>query len=356
MKNLHLKIKSFIFALTLFLLHVEEAKGIAINAMPLTMPQHLMRHFYFMRHKPEIGEKHGMLTLVDIRSKHEKGKATYEFSCDCGNSKFIRLDSVRMGRTRSCGCVRIPDQSIRELCVKDYASGMSCENVALKNNTYRELVRDWVTKDGAARDRSQAGRDYDLDDFCFKNESNCAKYWAGFIAADGNVRGKGGGINITLQTSDIDHLYLFRDFAGSNSPVTKNKGRNTSCIRINSLIMVDDLKKYGIGPRKSFTYTVPEFLKNDIDFWRGMVDGDGWVNKYKSGQVVLGICGTLDTCENFKNFCLDIASSRASVLKNGNIFRYTITDNPAKEVMRVLYGNSPCVSLRRKYEKAMSLI
>ena len=69
--NLLFKIKCFIFASLLFLSHVGAAKEILLNAVPLTMPQHLMRHSCFMR-KIEIGEKNYLLTLVKINLKKIK--------------------------------------------------------------------------------------------------------------------------------------------------------------------------------------------------------------------------------------------------------------------------------------------
>ena len=50
----------------------------------------------------KVGDKVGMLTLLD---KKRENKRTYFYcKCDCGNEKWIRADSIGIGKTVSCGC------------------------------------------------------------------------------------------------------------------------------------------------------------------------------------------------------------------------------------------------------------
>lgn len=48
----------------------------------------------------EVGEKINHLTLIE---KHEGVKSL--FKCDCGNEKMINLYNVKIGKTKSCGCL-----------------------------------------------------------------------------------------------------------------------------------------------------------------------------------------------------------------------------------------------------------
>lgn len=51
-----------------------------------------------------IGDRFGRLTFLGETEK--RWKRTYgKFRCDCGNEKFIRLDGVSHGNTKSCGCM-----------------------------------------------------------------------------------------------------------------------------------------------------------------------------------------------------------------------------------------------------------
>ena len=48
-------------------------------------------------------QKFGRLTGVERRGSKNKD-TLWLFDCECGNQKIIRLDDVRSGRTKSCGC------------------------------------------------------------------------------------------------------------------------------------------------------------------------------------------------------------------------------------------------------------
>ena len=60
-----------------------------------------------MRVKFDVGEKVGMLTLIEPFTKDEKGVYKGKFYCDCGRTKIIRLSYVKSGHTKSCGCLKV---------------------------------------------------------------------------------------------------------------------------------------------------------------------------------------------------------------------------------------------------------
>ena len=49
------------------------------------------------------GDKYGRLTIVEEKPS-VNGRRYVTTKCDCGNQKNIRLDSLRQGKTTSCGC------------------------------------------------------------------------------------------------------------------------------------------------------------------------------------------------------------------------------------------------------------
>lgn len=51
-----------------------------------------------------IGQKIGMLTVVS--RKTENKRSYYLCKCDCGNEKWIRIDSIKSGKQKSCGCLK----------------------------------------------------------------------------------------------------------------------------------------------------------------------------------------------------------------------------------------------------------
>jgi hypothetical protein len=56
------------------------------------------------------GARYGRLVLTGARSLHRhpsgRCRASWECICDCGVVVFIAGQSLREGRTRSCGCIR----------------------------------------------------------------------------------------------------------------------------------------------------------------------------------------------------------------------------------------------------------
>ncbi|MFY8264034.1 hypothetical protein ACOT7R_14155 [Clostridium perfringens] len=53
-----------------------------------------------------IGNKIGLLTVLDKKSEKINGtsRVYYLCKCECGNKKWIRSDALKSGRTTSCGC------------------------------------------------------------------------------------------------------------------------------------------------------------------------------------------------------------------------------------------------------------
>lgn len=56
--------------------------------------------------KESIGEKFGKLTVLSIDTQKPKGETWMICECECGNTKSIRLNSLRCGKSTSCGCAK----------------------------------------------------------------------------------------------------------------------------------------------------------------------------------------------------------------------------------------------------------
>jgi hypothetical protein len=55
------------------------------------------------------GSRYGMLTVLDIGdifNSPSRKHVTWNCICDCGNKTTVRLNSLRSGIVRSCGCLR----------------------------------------------------------------------------------------------------------------------------------------------------------------------------------------------------------------------------------------------------------
>ena len=63
-----------------------------------------------------VGQKYGRLTVIrevePVQGKSRSRKA-YECKCDCGTIKVIKMENLRDGSTKSCGCLNEEQRSAR---------------------------------------------------------------------------------------------------------------------------------------------------------------------------------------------------------------------------------------------------
>lgn len=114
----------------------------------------------------------------------------------------------------------------------------------------------------------------------FENiDSEEKAYFLGLLISDGNVfkdnTGRQASISITLNSNDEYILQEFKEILNINTSISKD-GRGCSQIAVRSNLMANDLKQYGVVPRKSYITYLPKI--NDIymsHLIRGILDGDG---------------------------------------------------------------------------------
>lgn len=156
---------------------------------------------------------------------------------------------------------------------------------------------------------------------CYKNENFFSKpnltnsYWAGFIAADGNIytsttsRGAVRGLKIQLSSKDRSHLEKFKqdiEYTGNildeaikhtqlkHPQVQAMNGKTYYSSRLqfcNKQICKDLEINFNITPLKSLTIEPPTHLEFDhaIAFIKGYSDGDGCISIYqKRGKKQIG--------------------------------------------------------------------
>jgi hypothetical protein len=200
-------------------------------------------------------------------------------------------------------------------------------------------------------------------------------YWIGFLYADGYIRIKKNRylISLDLSTKDKIHLEKFKTFLSAGVTIRDRirkkilngeiKEYFTSIITISSKPLVDRLISLGFTSNKTYDAVVHPDLVKSKDFWRGVIDGDGWISNTHTRQYLytwLGLCGTIDTVQSFiefvkhNNIQTDVTTAR---FKKGTKNNYVtaFVNNVAKQVLDLLYKDST-LYLNRKYEKYIELM
>jgi hypothetical protein len=55
---------------------------------------------------PQSGERFGRWTVTGPLGHSSPGHRTVQCQCDCGTERFVLVDQLRKGRSKSCGCLR----------------------------------------------------------------------------------------------------------------------------------------------------------------------------------------------------------------------------------------------------------
>jgi len=300
------------------------------------------------------GEKFNKLTVIK-KTRRINGVQHYLFKCDCGVEKEQNIACVRYGSIKSCGCSKIGfNEEHQNEIIAAYENGESLKSLEKRFSTSGIVLNKLFKRMGVyIRNESERVRKFELNENRFELMDNEDMYWAGFMAADGNV--KDTAIRIDLGDADIGHLRKFLSFMGSEHKIYKAKGRTTSFVNICSKKVAKNLNKINIVNNKTFIMNPTEECANSRDFWRGVIDGDGWVYDRK-GVPHIGLCGSFDIVTAFMEWASKINGSKCTVRKSVNIFRISYERNMAIPIINAIYGDNPNYYLDRKYQVAKKFL
>ena len=183
-------------------------------------------------------------------------------------------------------------------------------------------------------------------------------YWAGFIAADGNIRKDFLKMRIELNIQDYSHLEKFRKSIEGNNPIKESiRPNNHSCyIDVNCKEFCLALNELGIIPKKSLTLhinfeLIPKELRNH--FIRGYFDGDGSINKYqRENKEYLEWEISFISSEAFLKQIIEEIKKERKFYSCGNNFRMCFkAKQDIIDIIDYLYNNAT-IYMDRKIEKA----
>jgi hypothetical protein len=214
--------------------------------------------------------------------------------------------------------------------------------------------------------RSDAGRQrqYTVNDAYFEVIDTPEKaYWLGFITADGCIYYPLGQrtpqLAVMLSSIDKDHLVKLKEHLAAESPVLVEEKR--AHVRITSQQIAEDLKRLGVGPRKSLSVMPAKIAPRLAShYWRGVVDGDGHVrafrNRHGHPKAVVELYGNPYMTHGFADYvrALHLHSTYARQ-KRTNVWAVSFRNAAAAAVLRALYNDAP-VYLDRKYAAALEAL
>lgn len=169
-------------------------------------------------------------------------------------------------------------------------------------------------------------------------------YWLGFILTDGNLRRQGKRswqVRFNINKNDKDHLQRFLNFLQSDYPIYNYDATESCAVTITSEALGELVSSYGITPRKSKTVMVDPRLAKNRHFWRGVLDGDGWLSK---DAQRFSIASTYDVCSKFVEFLnLELEPK----VRGDNFYIVETCGKKARLVAKTLYDGAT-IALPRK--------
>lgn len=190
-------------------------------------------------------------------------------------------------------------------------------------------------------------------------------YMFGFLQTDANhYQGKGqkGRISIEISARDRPILDAFKAIVPWNSTIT-TRTRSTNFAahyqsatwRLCSLDARRELLSLGLlTGKKSREIAPPTVEFSRIDYFRGLIDGDGSIGFTAAGHPFVGLVTASDAIAEF--FCAEVRSVAGAIRTakrntRDKVFNLMVANDPAKTLAGALYYDN-CLALPRKLASA----
>lgn len=253
-----------------------------------------------------------------------------------------------------------------EMVVKYYEEGKSQtwmeQNLKMTRKTIRDLLKEKGVHYKSKSEQWRIRHGNTLNETVFDTITPESAYWIGMLYTDGHIGSGRRGYNIEfgLHEQDKNHLQKLLDYIESSNSIQDDKRGDYCRIRIGSQKIHESLQKLGFTNKKSWDAIPPECLKNNRDFWRGCIDGDGGIyNNRKDGCYQMSLCGTLDTICGFIWFCqntVGLTSKKYPTQCKGKcLYQIAYYGQEVVKIAEHLYKDSTTY-LDRKYNKYLEII
>lgn len=256
------------------------------------------------------------------------------------------------------------------IVIERYQAGQSarklCLDLPFSEDVVLKILRDFdIPIKTRKENRLSMGFTINENAFLDPKEPECA-YFYGWLLTDGNLskRQYGNQVSIELNVKDIKILESLSNYIGNGGGVktrsrfdsrTGNTYHMCSYSFSQSFIM-ERLIDLGLEPKKSLKEVCPEEFLYNSHFWRGVLEGDGYISR-PDQDLKLQICGSELLCNQWKDYCQSLVPDmlvRVFEVRNGLYSSYSGRAAQCKVVLDSLYDGIPeQLRLERKYNLYM---
>lgn len=230
-----------------------------------------------------------------------------------------------------------------------YLSGATLEEIIQKAGVKEQAVKKRLRKMGIRF--PQGGRRIKMNEEFFQVWTFDMAYIFGMIVSDGNIDRERRCITITQKEKYILDEIAIKLGVSEENVVERN---NHYYLHLSSKRMCQDVCGYGLTPNKSLTLefpTVPKTYRGA--FLRGVIDGDGWVDKSSFRVVVY--TGSEKFAEGLSNAFREFDLNARKRKDCRGYYMVTVSrKSDVKRLVEIIYHNKGSLFLERKYQLMIS--
>lgn len=187
-------------------------------------------------------------------------------------------------------------------------------------------------------------------------------YFLGWMITDGSVvehktrHNRAKNISLEIQKKDVHILCMFAKVLGAEDDIVRfSRTRNTCYMRFASNKMANDLEKYGVVPRKTYTAYLP-LIREDLmpHMIRGIFDGNGTVTVDKGhyGYLRFAFYGTKKICGDINEYLHNTIGLNLNKVSKSTCYHVWWGGVvPPKKFSEFIYANCGEYYLKRKRKK-----
>ena len=255
------------------------------------------------------------------------------------------------------------------ILIQRYESGESARKICLDmpfaEDVALKVLRDFdIPIKTRKENRFSMGFTINENAFADVNEPECA-YFYGWILTDGNIRKTKYAYNTSIELSLKDRSVLesLQSYINNGNIIRERRRHDSRTDKIYSMCsysfqyepITNRLLNLGLSERKSTKEFSPEEFLFNRHFWRGVLEGDGYLSKL-SGCTKMQICGSETLCNQWYDYCKSVVPSMHMTITadskgNGLFHTYSGRFDECKSVLDSLYLGVPeHMRLKRKYD------
>lgn len=254
---------------------------------------------------------------------------------------------------------------VRQRVAEISRTGVPAYAVAAQCGVSKSFVDKVAREDDIYRRRGREKTCF-VDETVFDTLTPESLYFSGFLWADGCISHETYSTKLILVVAERDraHLEKYKAFLKSTYSITIQKPSKTAwggpAVRhgVNSKRLCAALEAHGFTTKRTRTPS-PDLAKSP-SFWRGALDGDGWLGTtIQYGKYIypyVGLSGQHNLLEMFQNFLNENGLAKLEIVPTeSGIWKMITSGSTAEAIIRTLYKDNT-IALDRKNWRAQEII